>query len=293
MDHSLDHSLDHSYDFSARDHADLLASAKAVARARGVAFGLTDKQAGYLMRRGACFYCAAAPAGRVHRLDRLEPQGDYSLDNTTACCGRCHALKGCMDAETFIARCVHVDGMEYAGWAWPVGRSRGLAWWRWHARRRGLEFDLTPAQYAVLCQGACVYCKVEWDFDRHENDLMRRDPAAGFTAENCVSCCAECRRMRGCMPDAQFRDACRAVAERWHTAADLDLGVTRCSRAGRFLGLGLPAWEADNLGEDDFSDVSVIDDSDSEGSLSDFDPSDLDPSDFDPSDAPSDDAPVP
>jgi len=53
-----------------------------------------------------CIYCKHIDLQvRLNGIDRLNQQGNYTTENTVACCWTCNFMKGCMDPLTFIEQC--------------------------------------------------------------------------------------------------------------------------------------------------------------------------------------------
>jgi hypothetical protein len=66
---------------------------------------LTDDEAGNMMT-SSCIYCNHLDlTKRLNGIDRLDPDGHYTKENTVACCWTCNYMKGVMDPRTFIEKC--------------------------------------------------------------------------------------------------------------------------------------------------------------------------------------------
>ena len=72
------------------------------------------------------------------------------------------------------------------------------------AIERGLVFCLTHDEFRILTQGNCFYCGIEplqktrGKYVRYcYNGIDRLNNLAGYTTENCKSCCALCNRAKG------------------------------------------------------------------------------------------------
>lgn len=91
--------------------------------------------------------------------------------------------------------------------------------YRSSARRRNLEWRLTPEETLVLLAQRCFYCGVapERTIGRRkknasvtEDDLFqcggidRIDNTLGYTPENCCPSCERCNRAKGTMSRAEF-----------------------------------------------------------------------------------------
>jgi hypothetical protein len=66
---------------------------------------LTDEEAGVMMTT-PCIYCNHIDLSkRLNGIDRLDPEGNYTKENTAPCCWTCNYMKGVMDPLTFIEKC--------------------------------------------------------------------------------------------------------------------------------------------------------------------------------------------
>ena len=65
------------------------------------------------------------------------------------------------------------------------------------ANSRKIEFLLTLQEYEVLIEGkSCHYCSGKLPETR--GGLDRMNNSIGYTLDNCVPCCVECNRIKGC-----------------------------------------------------------------------------------------------
>ena len=76
------------------------------------------------------------------------------------------------------------------------------------AKKRNLDFMLTPPQFVTLIQSNCIYCgrapeeheyKLGAKREKYKfiaNGIDRIDSAKGYTVDNCVSCCTQCNTMK-------------------------------------------------------------------------------------------------
>ena len=61
-----------------------------------------------------CVYCESLDLDkRLNGIDRLDQQGDYTVENTVSCCWACNYMKGVMDPQTFIEKCKTISGCNY------------------------------------------------------------------------------------------------------------------------------------------------------------------------------------
>ena len=60
-----------------------------------------------------------------------------------------------------------------------------------------LMFEITKEEYIILVKSACNYCGVIQE--KGFNGIDRKDSSIGYINTNCVSCCAMCNYMKGCL----------------------------------------------------------------------------------------------
>lgn len=86
-----------------------------------------------------------------------------------------------------------------------AARTRLMGCYRWNAVVRGISFDLSREQFAVLVAANCHYCGSPPSSMRLGKDLWsplvytgidRVDNALGYTKENTVPCCKICNRAK-------------------------------------------------------------------------------------------------
>lgn len=74
-----------------------------------------------------------------------------------------------------------------------------------HARRRGIEWNLTEKQFADITQKDCYYCgakpnnmikSIHCNGDYIYNGIDRVDNNKGYTINNVVPCCFKCNRAK-------------------------------------------------------------------------------------------------
>lgn len=90
-----------------------------------------------------------------------------------------------------------------------------------NAAHRGYSWNLSQEDFLKLTKGNCHYCNTppSKEFKRQGrryyilyNGIDRVDNSLGYTLQNCVSCCTDCRRMKGTYSVQKFRDLCMKVA---------------------------------------------------------------------------------
>lgn len=94
--------------------------------------------------------------------------------------------------------------------------------YRTRAKRGGLVFELTLAEFAGLVQQDCHYCDAPPAMlprsrpavagDPLVNGVDRVDSARGYTSDNVVACCAICNRMKLDLAESVFLEQVRRIA---------------------------------------------------------------------------------
>jgi hypothetical protein len=83
---------------------DRIGSSRRQANVKGIEWHLSDAEA-ELMMTAECVYCGHLDLEVcLNGIDRLNQQGNYTTENTVACCWTCNFMKGCMDPKTFVEK---------------------------------------------------------------------------------------------------------------------------------------------------------------------------------------------
>lgn len=81
------------------------------------------------------------------------------------------------------------------------------SFYKFSAKKRGLEYLLTKEDFLGFWQKPCYYCT-----DPIETiGLDRIDNTKGYTMGNVVPCCAPCNMMKGTMPAQEFITRCARI----------------------------------------------------------------------------------
>ena len=172
-----------------------------------------DDDAAMGMILGPCFFCGILAVDCVHGLDRLDNCRGYTPDNTVGCCGECNMMKKCIDARTFLQRCVHICGLEKHPAAWPDTTSGNLYTYRHDAKRKQRAFEITKEAYDELVNQPCVYCRRDIT-ETNRSGIDRIDNDLGYVSGNMQPCCSECNVMRGALTVDAFLEKASRIAAR-------------------------------------------------------------------------------
>jgi hypothetical protein len=92
----------------------------------------------------------------------------------------------------------------------PNGRYKT---YRGSAKRRDLEFSLTPDEFASFWKKSCVYCGNEIK----TIGLDRVDNEKGYVLSNVIPCCLFCNRMKGVLSRDIFIQQCSKISQHYYT----------------------------------------------------------------------------
>lgn len=92
-------------------------------------------------------------------------------------------------------------------------KNRVIAYYKYNAKRKGLEFSLSNSDCENLFNGNCYYCNVKPCniISGHRligvfiyNGIDRMDNSKGYIIKNCVSCCKFCNNIKLSMNKEEF-----------------------------------------------------------------------------------------
>lgn len=86
-----------------------------------------------------------------------------------------------------------------------------------NAKRRGIEFNLTPDEFKFLISQPCHYCggNSKNKFAKSKgNGVDRKNSSIGYIIDNCVPCCSTCNFIKNKMPYNDFILYIRQLYER-------------------------------------------------------------------------------
>ena len=129
-------------------------------------------------------------------------------------------------AQINMLKCGH---KKSCGCLWDSTQPHGQAdlrvrWtsYRASAKRRGISWELSESQFAVIGAGNCHYCG-DPAVERQVRDYLnggsvfngidRIDSSGPYAPSNCVPCCSRCNRLKGDLPYDEFISWCRRIAE--------------------------------------------------------------------------------
>lgn len=187
------------------------------AERRGLKFFI-DRELFEHIIKTECYYCDYIDEDGINGMDRLNNNGDYSEDNTVACCKMCNFMKNTLNESTFILMCSHIsyhNNYEISKLYPHVFNNYcgdNYEYYVISADKRGKTFELTKKQYYKLKNGKCYLCGRESN-DKHNNGIDRYDNSQGYTIDNCRTCCGDCNYMKKNYDYDEFINQCALIAE--------------------------------------------------------------------------------
>ena len=91
--------------------------------------------------------------------------------------------------------------------------------YKYSAKERDLEFNLTRKTFEVLTSSDCTYCgKKPFQFQTRfsefkYNGIDRADNSKGYIEDNCVPCCKTCNRMKDVLSVNDFKNHVIKIVE--------------------------------------------------------------------------------
>jgi len=196
-----------------------LKSFKYSATRRNIEMTLDDESILKLMNL-ECFYCKTKDEKRLNSIDRLYNNSGYCKDNCVTSCKTCNMTKICLDPQTFVDRCKQIATNHFPS-KFPSVYSSESAWpemcnapkydyYKYRAKKLNLVFDLTVNDFEILTKNPCFYCRRSSILGI---GLDRINSSLGYAASNIVTCCSECKYMKGSFPIDVFLNCCLKVTQ--------------------------------------------------------------------------------
>lgn len=98
-------------------------------------------------------------------------------------------------------------------------RSMPYYQYKYNAKRRGLEFEISESKYKELITGGCFYCGIK---DEDRVGIDRKLSTIGYMVDNCVGCCSTCNFMKKSLTPHAFVDMCTRVHHKWASAKGVE-----------------------------------------------------------------------
>lgn len=108
--------------------------------------------------------------------------------------------------ETLCSMCANKKMSGENSGAYKHGSKR-FPEYRWNAKKRGIEFNITVEEFDNIVKQSCHYCggfSKDYDSKSRGNGIDRKDSSKGYIFENCVPCCSFCNFVKNNVPYKDF-----------------------------------------------------------------------------------------
>lgn len=128
---------------------------------------------------------------------------------------------GCLNSEKATDRINTARDLFYSSHDYTDGALGSVyQYYKRNAKRRGLVFDLTRAEFIGISQQPCDYCGTIGSMSKDRpsgevsyNGIDRVDNDSGYVLRNVVSCCKNCNTAKGAMTTDEFKQWISIVYE--------------------------------------------------------------------------------
>ncbi len=110
------------------------------------------------------------------------------------------------NGETICSDCANHRMSGKNSGRYKHGQAR-FSEYRSNARRRKIDFQLTPDEFKHIVEKPCHYCggnSIERNPNSRGNGIDRKDSYRGYIYENCLPCCASCNFFKNTMEYTEF-----------------------------------------------------------------------------------------
>jgi hypothetical protein len=203
---------------------------KRIAHSKGKQWFLTDEEAKTLFL-SPCFYCGYKHEQKLNGIDELIYNGTYNSENCVPCCKICNFMKGCLDVDVFIIRCIEItnyNGVDQPNEEYQQidsssydGTGADYSSYKHSAAERKIQFDLSPEEFLEKVQMPCYLCGKK-NSENHQNGLDRVVNKEWYYYENCESCCSCCNYMKKELELDTFLNHCHLIMLCHQNSIDLE-----------------------------------------------------------------------
>lgn len=203
------------------------------ASVRGLPFDISKEDFRALVKN-ECHYCGKAPGNTAwpHKcgggaytyngIDRLDSAQGYHRENIVPACFQCNHMKREQSVTDFLRWAERVAGGPHPVQFHPLTESAARALqrtYKFNAKNRGYEWQLTLLQVQDLVRGSCHYCGAGLINSRQlkngtrfgYNGIDRIDNTAGYTLDNCRSACLNCNQAKSDLLEDAFLSHVRRI----------------------------------------------------------------------------------
>lgn len=126
------------------------------------------------------------------------------------------------DGRTFCSNCANRRMSGKNSGAYKHGSKR-YPEYRYNAKKRGINFELTVEQFKEIIKQKCHYCggySKDRNVKSRGNGIDRKDSNEGYIYENCVTCCATCNFVKNKMG---YRDFIKYIRDIYNNTKDYEV----------------------------------------------------------------------
>lgn len=187
---------------------------------RGYDITLTKEQLHDIVTK-ECDYCDHIDED-FNGIDRIDNDIGYTIENVVPACKNCNNMKNTMCKEVFVTRCMNIAKNNNLcdpiilfdirhNYNTKVSYEELYNLYRYSAKRRKKEFNLTKDEFSHITEGNCYICKRE-NSKTHKNGIDRVDNKKGYEVENCKACCGDCNYMKRDLDLDVFLNYCKKIS---------------------------------------------------------------------------------
>ena len=180
----------------------------------GIKWMLSDEDF-EIMCKSDCFYCAKiTEEGELIGVDRLDSDGDYTIENCRGSCTECNMSKGGLSLKQFIAQCARItcynnenmDDVLFLYEDIPYISKNGSSYADYSKRPK---FQLTKEEFDNIVDNNCKYCSLRPPINC---GIDRLDNNEGYVIDNCVPSCEVCNYMKRDQEYESFLERCEKIS---------------------------------------------------------------------------------
>jgi hypothetical protein len=181
-----------------------------------------------------CFYCGRQIKegnlkkrieGNYNGVDRVDSSKSYTLENCVPCCKNCNVMKNTLDIASFLRKIMEIsfynelndnidknfdERIKYHNKTKLIGNSSDFDRYKYEAKKRKKDFELTKKQFNEITKNPCYLCgetnSSGFGIDRFDNNI-------GYIYDNCRPCCSYCNYMKNNIDYNTFLDQVKKIVD--------------------------------------------------------------------------------
>jgi len=183
---------------------------------------LSDEEAIFLLKDD-CFYCGEVcnPNIKLHCIDRIYHNKNYTIDNVCSSCYICSMMKKDLDWNIFIMYCRNITKFNFKQYEiknWNYGnifknfKTDNYSKFINDAEKRNIVVNLTEEEFNNIKKLPCKYCNKKTEIN-HSNGIDRINSSENYNIKNCVPCCANCNYLKRSYSVDEFLNKCKEISK--------------------------------------------------------------------------------